>query len=237
MNSTLKSILFAAVGLGLGIVVTSYTVWHMPRADDTRTERVVPAFGQSGTVESFFLTADIDGSGDVVAITGGTIADAFPEGIPALAEPHIEHGLALLTMISDADADADADGKVVGFATELQEMHEDTSVLSGKIMIHTYWTLILPGRGSIFLYQTENNWMVMKEVIRPSRTTGETWRGERVSLNTNGPLPNGTGVIVGGTGEFAGIEGTFLEIGTLKGYKPPGSLHMSMELRLNYGLE
>ncbi len=232
MNSTLKSILFAAVGLGLGAFVTNYTVWHMPRADDTRTERVVPAFGQSGTVESFFLTADLDGGGDVVAITGGTaMLDAFPEGIPALAEPHIEHGLALLTMLSDAD------GKVVGFATELEAMHEDTSVLAGKIMTHTYWTLILPERGSIFLYQTENNWKIMREIIGPARETGETWRGELVGLNTNGPLPNGHGIIVGGTGEFAGIEGTYIEIGTLKGYKPPGTLHMRMELRLNYGLE
>ena len=43
--------------------------------------------------------------------------------------------------------------------------------------------------------------------------------------------------IVAGTGEFSGIAGTFIEIGTLKGYAPQGAMDMSMELRLNYGLD
>ena len=40
------------------------------------------------------------------------------------------------------------------------------------------------------------------------------------------------GLVVGGTGEFEDAQGSFIEIGRLRGMQPDGALDGSMELRV-----
>ena len=101
-------------------------------------------------------------------------------------------------------------------------------------MTHTLWSIIVPGRGALHLYQTENNWRLFKQVLLPMLITGKDYDGEFTGVNTLGPLDGYRGLVVGGTGEFAGITGSFIEIGTLRHMTPDGTMSGVMELRVNY---
>jgi hypothetical protein len=73
--------------------------------------------------------------------------------------------------------------------------------------------------------------------VIPVQETGEAWRGEWTVTTTAGPRPDGSGVIVGGAGEFAGAAGKFVEIVTLTGFEPGGIMVGRVELRLTFDLK
>ena len=110
---------------------------------------------------------------------------------------------------------------------------EQVNAEFGKV-VRAFWTIALPGRGTLFLYETEDNWTLFKEVFLPMLLTGQDWSGEWLNVNTVGPLDDWHGLIVGGTGEFAGVTGTFLEVGTLRSATRAGALGGELELRLFY---
>jgi len=99
-------------------------------------------------------------------------------------------------------------------------------------MTDTYWTVVLPGRGALFMQQTENNWRLFKQVLLPMLLSRHDWSGNWRNVNTSGPGRDGHGIVVGGTGEFAGAAGTFLEIGTLRSATLQGELGGMLELRM-----
>ena len=86
------------------------------------------------------------------------------------------------------------------------------------------------------IYQTENNWKFVKTVVLPTLITRKSWAGDWPDLHTLGPLPDGSGGIIGGSGEFQGITGAFIEIGTTKEFSSNGDLAGEIELRLCYRL-
>lgn len=182
------------------------------------------AAGAGGRGESFFIELPADG----IAVThGGTMAlAAGPPGIALLAEPRVRDGLALITKLRDAG------GEVVGFASELEVFPPGADMMR-DIVWDTDWTLVIPGRGTLYLRQQEHSGELGPKVIGPTQETGEPWRGEWVVTTTAGPRPDGRGVIVGGAGEFEGASGTFVEIVTLTGFELPGVLIGRVELRLD----
>jgi hypothetical protein len=227
MGSRIKVALFCLAGMVSGALLVSLSVYLFPYPHTFRTDRVLADFGRCGEkVESFFLQIP----GSIVAATqGGAFPFVpYPAGMPLLDEPRLGSGLAIITKILDRD------GRVIGFATELETVSPQSSLLLGRIMTDTYWSLILPGRGSVHLYQTEDNWKLVKIVALPAVISGDAWSGSWTNVNTLGPLANGRGRIIGGSGEFRGITGSFIEIGTLERYSPEGNLAGSMELRLCY---
>ena len=218
------------VGVILGAAAVFLVLYVYPFSHLTRYERVVPGFGAGKTVESFFLSGTLEEQGSIIALTHGELfpMDAIPPGIRHLDHLNLASGLAVMAWLHDES------GKAVGFASELEQMHEDSQLLTGRLMTHTSWTLIIPGRGAIFLYQTENNFRLAKEIMLPMMIKGETWHGKFNSLNTFGPEPSGAGRIVGGTGEFEAISGEFIEVATLRGLTLGGRLDTIMELRIAY---
>jgi hypothetical protein len=152
---------------------------------------------------------------------------AFPPGIPMLSEPGIKNGL-----IADLKL-ADKEGKVIGFAGELEVFPEGRSpTVDDNVEWQTVWTLVLPGRGTIFLEQIEHSGGLGPKVIQPVLKSGQDWVGDWWITTTVGPLPNRRGRIVAGTGEFAGIRGSFVEIDHLTAFRAAGVMELSLELRL-----
>jgi len=176
--------------------------------------------------ESFYIDLPADG----IAIThGGDMALApGPPGIALLQETQIKNGLALLAKLRDVNS------VVIGFASELETFPEGADLLSEGVVWDTDWTLMIPGRGSLYLSQQEHSGELGAKVVIPVRETGEAWRGEWTVTTTVGPRPDGYGVIVGGAGEFAGAAGKFLEIVTLTGFEPGGIMVGRVELRLTF---
>jgi hypothetical protein len=224
MKAAIVSLFGFLVGAVLGSVTVGAALYVFPFDHLSRTARVLASTKVEKGDESVFLRV----LGDAIAGThGGKFPfKPFPEGIKMLAGPNLGDGFAFLTKTRNAAEE------ISGFATELEVASPESSFLGGRIMTDTYWTVVLPGRGTLFLYQTENNWKLVKDVFLPMLLTRRDWSGEWLNVNTFGPRPDGRGIIVGGTGKFAGRGGTFLEIGRLRSATLAGELGGILELRL-----
>lgn len=99
-----------------------------------------------------------------------------------------------------------------------------SSLLRGRLMTHTLWSIVEPGRGVLHLYQVENNWRLFKRVLLPALLRGVDFTGSFRSRNTVGPNENYRGRVIGGTGEFAELSGEFVEIGNLQRLTRDGML-------------
>ncbi len=177
---------------------------------------------------SFFLDTTLD----TVAISnnGLNLLAPFPAGIPLLDEPNIQPGLAILAKIRDEH------GEVIGFASELEDFPPEGPTPEGELRWKTAWTLVIPGRGSIFLNQIEDARELLTLVIWPTLATGIPFEGDYSAIPTDGPRFDGRGVIVGGTGDFKRLRGSFVEIARVTRFDPmstPG-LELTLELRLFY---
>jgi hypothetical protein len=224
MRAAALSVAGALLGAVLGALAACAGLYVFPFTHEARTEQVLVDADAETASESVYVRV----LGDAIAAThGGQFPfKPFPEGIQPLAGPSLANGFALITKARDAT------NEIAGFATELEVASPESRFLAGLIMTETFWTVVLPGRGTLFLYQTENNWRLMKEVMLPMLLTRRDWSGEWRNVNTFGPRPDGRGIIVGGTGKFSGAAGTFLEIGTLRSATLAGELGGVLELRL-----
>ncbi len=177
----------------------------------------------SQIVESFFIEA----AEDAVALghSGKLPFAAFPQGVPPFSEPAIERGLALLVRVRNAA------GEVIGFASEL-EVHPVGHSFTGDRAWDTDWTVVLPGRGVLFLHQQEHSGELGSKVLQPVLTTREAWQGDLSVQTTVGPRIDRRGIIVGGTGEFMAARGSFVEIDRVRRLTPEGVLEGSFEIRV-----
>jgi len=150
----------------------------------------------------------------------------FPPGIPKFTEPGIRTGLVLNLKL------ADSKGEVIGFASELELFPETSPADADDVRWSTGWALAIGGRGMIFLEQIEHSGGLGPKVIQPTRASGKDWEGNWLITTTVGPLPSGRGRIVGGTGEFDDIEGSFVEIDRLTRFTVDGNMTIDIELRL-----
>ncbi|MFI2760666.1 hypothetical protein ACH5A3_17575 [Streptomyces echinatus] len=177
--------------------------------------------------ESFF--AEVPKDGVFETHRGDLPLAVFPEGIAKFTEPNLQKAFALGGKLRDKK------GTVVGFSTEIEEVLPETDFESGKLLTHTVWTLFFPGRGTIVLDQIENSSEVATKVFKPAFESGQPWTGALNAVTTAGPSKDGKGVILGGTGDFAGIRGTGAEIANLRRFDPAtGVLEGTFELRFRY---
>ena len=165
---------------------------------------------------------------DGIAMThGGDVALASgPPGIAVLQEPKISNGFALLAKVRDAN------NEVVGLASELEIFPAGVDMLRENVVWDTSWTLMIPGRGSLYLHEQEHSGELGTKIIIPVQESGEAWHGDWTVTTTVGPRADGYGMIVGGFGEFEGASGKFQEIVSLTGFEPAGIMLGQVELRL-----
>lgn len=230
MTTLLKHGFAGISGLVVGVLLVLVAVYFFPFAHVGRTAPVLAAFGADRDVEVFALDGDVDGGGHPIAITHGG-KGPFPPDPPSvglMAEPAIRDGLALTTMLRDAS------GETVGVATELESGHEGSNLLSGRIMTHTTWTAVVPGRGALWLYQVEDNWHLATRIVGPALLRGRDWIGRWQNVNTLGPGADGHGRIVAATGRFADRAGDFIEVAEMRHFTARGKMNFTMELRLAF---
>lgn len=163
---------------------------------------------------------------DAIALThGGAPIAAFPRGIVTLQDTPIANALALTARVRDSD------GRMVGLATELEDFPRGEA-LDADTVWDTYWTVMIVGRGSLYLHEKESLGPTVARIFGDAARHGRGWEGVHREPSTVGPLPGRNGEIVGGTGEFAGASGTFREIGTLRRFTSRGDIEATIELRL-----
>lgn len=150
----------------------------------------------------------------------------FPRDIPKFTEPGIRTGLIANLKLTDEK------GTVVGFASELELFPETSPAEAEDVRWSTGWALAITGRGMIFLEQIEHSGGLGPRIIQPTRASGKDWEGNWLITTTVGPLPSGRGRIVGGTGEFAGLSGSFVEIDRLTRFTTDEQMVIDVELRM-----
>jgi len=178
--------------------------------------------------ESFFTKM----SEDLAVLTHGKLLDPsglIPRDVQRFDDPKIDGGVALVHKLRDKD------GTVIGFGSQLEVMVPGKD---GKMQLDwpTWWTIVIPGRGALFLYQIEKPVKLFAKMAQAQKDPS-TLREPIVERTTEGPLPSGEGVIIGGTGEFEGKKGTFIEINRFVEPAPAGSavgLKGDIEVRVTF---
>ena len=207
----------------IGIIGFMLLILANPLLLQAQAEPVADASNGAETVESFFL----EWPEDAVCIThnGKVFLAPYPTTIPLFTEPNIKNSLAVVAKIRDAE------GTIIGFASEM-EVFLNSDFEGGDIRFKTDWTIVIPGRGTLFLHQEDHDRELVSKIVKPTMDSGKDWEGDLTLSTTAGPRADGRGIIVGGTGEFEGAKGSFLEIGTISKYTADGNIYLRDELRV-----
>jgi len=125
----------------------------------------------------------------------------YPEKIQQLWEAPIRQTDAMATVLRDGR------NQVAGLGIKVASAAESTKLFEGKALVNSIWYVYLPGRGSLFIEQTENYWDYLRDIVLPAyRSSAGTWQGIWTGNVTSGPGALGTARVVGGSGEFEGLE-------------------------------
>lgn len=137
----------------------------------------------------------------------------YPAKVLQLWEPTIRRTSAMATVLENSR------GQDVGIGIKFSSDSESTRLLNGEIISDSVWHIYLPGRGSLFMQQTENYWNYLHDIVIPARwSSANSWRGAWYSNITAGPGALGTARVVGGSGEFSGLESEGVEALAAKAY-------------------
>lgn len=149
-----------------------------------------------------------------------------PAKVLQLWEPPIRSTDAMATVL------ADSRNQEVGLGIKFSSDSERTNILNGEAIVDSVWHIYLPGRGSLFVEQSENYWGYLREIVLPAHwSSGDNWRGIWNGNITAGPGALGTARVIGGSGEFSGLETEGVESLAAKAYSvEQGPVAISGEL-------
>ncbi len=125
----------------------------------------------------------------------------YPEKVLQLWEAPIRLSSVMATVMRDAR------NRTVGIGIKFSSLSERTKLLQGEALVDSTWYLYLPGRGSLFMEQSENYWTFLREVGWPAYTSSaNSWKGTWLGDLTAGPGALGTAKVTGGSGSLRGVE-------------------------------
>jgi hypothetical protein len=152
---------------------------------------------------------------EAIAVTndGESITLPFPDTIDELWEPAIENTRLLVTRLTDSR------GEPVGVGIKMSTPADRSRLLTGDLLVDSAWHVYLPGQGTLAVYQEENYWSYLRDIVIPAwRSGSDSWRGTWSRTMTTGPGSLGTGRAVGLGGVFAGAEGEVVEMISARAY-------------------
>ena len=144
---------------------------------------------------------------------GGSRIRPHPENVQELWEAPIRRTDVLVTLLSDSRSDE------AGIGIKFVSDSERTKLINGEALVDSVWHIILPDRGTLFVYQSENFWNYLREIVVPAYwSSTKKWKGIWHGNTTVGPGSLGTATVYGGSGEFAGLSSEAMEALTARAY-------------------
>ena len=144
---------------------------------------------------------------------GESQVDPHPVKVLQLWEAPIRRTTAMAAVLSDSR------NQVAGIGIKFSSDSEKTNILNGGAIVDSVWHIYLPGRGSLFIEQSENYWNYLRDIVIPAYwSSGDNWRGVWHGNVTSGPGALFTAHVVGGGGEFDGLESDAVESLSAKAY-------------------
>ncbi|MFO7285778.1 MAG: hypothetical protein C0P79_002895 [Gammaproteobacteria bacterium] len=195
------------LGVLLGLAGVLAAARFVPWVGPDRVPSHTTVVSNGGRAETFVIRLPADR----IAVAGGEEA-----GLRAFGAAAAEPGSVLVEQFKVRDRE----GQVIGVAAR----HRDPmGGASGAA-----WLLVVPGRGTMLLTGDAEPARALDNALSSAgRRAGEAWSGEvRVVF----PRPPSNGRILGGTHEFAGLEGTYTETWTITGVGESGELRGTIEL-------
>lgn len=125
----------------------------------------------------------------------------YPEKVLQLWEAPIRLTTARAMKVNDAR------GQAAGLGVKFSSRSESTDLLNGHAIVDSVWYIYLPGRGSMFIEQSENYWRFLRDVVLPAyRSSSNSWKGSWLGDLTHGPGALGLARVTGGSGSLRGLE-------------------------------
>ena len=137
---------------------------------------------------------------------GESVRKPHPAKVQQLWEPAVQK-----TWVSVVELTSSR-GDVVGVGVKFASDSERTRPLNAEALVDAAWHLYLPGRGTMFIDETENYWSIIRDVVIPAHwSSADSWRGVWYGNTTVGPGALGTGSVTGQSGDFSGIRSESVE--------------------------
>ncbi len=136
-----------------------------------------------------------------------------PSRVQQLWEPAVRQTDVTVTLLSGSR------NETVGLGIKFASWSESTQLLSGEAVVDSLWYVYMPGRGSLVVGQRENRFQYLRDIVLPAHwSSSNSWKGQWRGNLTFGPGSLGTGVVVGGSGEFAELDSAAIETLTARAY-------------------
>lgn len=127
--------------------------------------------------------------------------DPYPEEVLQLWERPIRQSEVMATVLHDAR------NQPAGLGIKFSSASERTRVLNGELLVDSAWYIYVPGRGSLFVEQSENYWDFARDIVIPAyQSSADIWKGNWLGNITAGPGSLRTARVTGGSGEFEDQE-------------------------------
>lgn len=197
------------LGMLVGIVLTALLVLFNPlNAPNTLSPIVV--------TDNEVITLNYSAvPGDSLLLTNNGEARTAPHPAKVLQlwEMPIRNTSAMATIL------ADSRGNAAGIGIKIASDSEQTSLIDAAALVDSVWHVYLPGRGALFVTQTENYWTFLRDIVIPAYwSSSDAWKGTWRNNMTVGPNALGTARVVGGSGKFANLEAEAIEALSARAY-------------------
>lgn len=161
--------------------------------------------------------AGVASDGIVFTNNGESRVSPYPEKVLQLWEAPIRQTSMFAKVMRDGR------NQVVGLGIKVSSRSEATRLFAGEALVNSVWYVYLPGRGGMFIEQTENYWGYLREIVFPGyRSSANTWTGTWLGNMTAGPGALATARVSGGSGEFAGMEMLGVESLSVRAWRVDG---------------
>jgi hypothetical protein len=201
----------AALFLGVitGIVLVAGAVYVNPFY--TRNDISPLAVSQNEVITLNYSA--VAGNSVLYTNNGNARIKPHPAKVLQLWEAPIKASTAMTTVMTDSR------GEVAGLGIKFSSDSEATRLLDAKALADSVWHIYLPGKGSLFIEQTENYWAYVRNIVAPAYwSSADNWKGIWRGNMTSGPNALGTARVTGGSGEFANVATEAVEALTARAY-------------------
>ncbi len=209
----MKYLIVLIVGMLTGVVVFAAGVAYNPFIGKQGLSPLAVTDLQTVTLTYSGVASD----GIVFTNDGESRISPYPEKVLQLWEASIRQTSASVKVLRDGR------GQVAGLGIKISSLSEATRLFSGKAIVDSVWYVYLPGRGGMFIEQTENYWDYLREIVLPAyRSSAKTWQGTWLGNLTAGPGALGTAKVTGSSGEFSGLKMLAVESLTVRTWRVAG---------------
>ena len=161
-------------------------------------DRTLSPLSVSGTAVASLNYSAVPAKTIAFTNSGEARLQPHPKGIRLLREDTLQLTDVLVTEMRNAR------GQTAGIGVKFSSRSERTNLLRGEALVDSAWYVHLPGRGSLFVEQSENYWPFIQNVLVPAyRNSANSWKG-----TWSGDLSAGPGAL--GVARVTGVGGSLL---------------------------